>query len=214
MAKNTIWTWINQVWENVKTPNEMGETEKFVWETVWQVTQVLETQKVDWLTFLQEVTYFPIVDPKTIKWNESAWQLIASILEWSEEAQKAVNEAVQKYIETMNSWSTIALYKAFNKSINEIMRWVKEWLDQKVQKLMLGWDEIWVDKIILWEELSVRLADLYAYLDNIWKLEYDRLEELDVKKWRKLWEWFRWLFWWNKFRQFTSNVKLQLNLMK
>lgn len=176
-------------------------------ETVWQITQVLETPKIDALSILRQASYFPIVDPKTLEWDESAWQLIASILEWSEDAKAAVDQAVTKYVESMNSSNSTALYRAFSKAINDIMSWVKDWLDKKVQNLMAGWDEMWADKLILWEELSAKLADLYAYLDNIGKTDADSLEKIDVEKGRKLWNWFRKVFGWNTLKNVKANVR-------
>lgn len=201
MTLNNSETWNNdlKIWES-KIDTDTSET-------IWQVVEILDTPRVDALDTLKKASYFPIVDSKNLEGDESSWQLIASILEWTEEARTAVEIAVNKYVESMNSSNSTTLYRAFSKAINEIMSWVKEWLDKKIQKLMLGWDEMWADKLILWNELSQKLADLYSYLDNIGKTDADSLEKINVEKWRKIWNWFRSIFWWDIFKNISSNIK-------
>ena len=167
MAKNTIWTWINQVWENVKTPNEMGETEKFVWETVWQVTQVLETLKYEEESekvrkaLSQAETFEDLLKIKRTIWNFDK-------NEWNFFVPKELKETVKddlRYALKKLDFARIGYYLQldYDKGENFLQELQKQNFNDDSQMLLFIQRYMWVWIII--SEVCVLISD---YLH--WKL--------------------------------------------
>lgn len=176
---------------------EQDIDEQLVDNTSKSVTRVLEIPKEEPKRDDLFASY-KVIDWEDLSWNESEWQLKALLNVWMRKLQTTIWEDLEKHIWNMESEYVDELFLKVSDFISRIMEWVQNDLNNKI-------NAEWQAKVILPEEIAREISNLKAQLEQVELINSEEIEQIDTKRWLKIWKFFRKIGIWNK-----KNVKANL----